>query len=182
MVVGWWVSNKNWILTDLISLSIIVASVKVFKFISLKMALFSFFITICVEVGTLIVIQKTKGTSYDDYLLNSINDPFQLQIPTLVPIIEQKCSWLAVSAIIYPGLLLSYLRRFDQSKNTRIYMITAGSTLFIGSLFWWLLNIFVPFSMPFGIISQPAMIITFCLFAFKRKELRTLWEGKFYDE
>jgi hypothetical protein len=26
------------------------------------------------------------------------------------------------------------------------------------------------------------MIIAFTLFAFKRKELRTLWEGKFYDE
>lgn len=26
------------------------------------------------------------------------------------------------------------------------------------------------------------MIIAFTLFAFKRKELRTLWEGKFFDE
>lgn len=26
------------------------------------------------------------------------------------------------------------------------------------------------------------MIIAFTMFAFKRKELRTLWEGKFFDE
>jgi hypothetical protein len=26
------------------------------------------------------------------------------------------------------------------------------------------------------------MMLSFTMFAFKRKELRTLWEGKFYDE
>ena len=26
------------------------------------------------------------------------------------------------------------------------------------------------------------MIVSFTIFAFKRKELRTIWDGKFYDE
>ena len=37
-------------------------------------------------------------------------------------------------------------------------------------------------SWPFGLIAEPANLALVAFFAWKRKEIRTLWTGKFYDE
>lgn len=76
---------------------------------------------------------------------------------------------------------MAYLKRFDNSRNTKIYLITCICTFLAGSLLWMVLGAFSHFAYPFGLVSEPVMMAVFSFFAFKRKELRTLWEGKFYD-
>jgi hypothetical protein len=93
-----------------------------------------------------------------------------------------RCTFVSITTIAFPGLLVSYLRRFDQSRSTRIYLFTAIGTYFLGSVLWWLTSTFSYYPLPFDAFCEPIMMIAFTLFAFKRKELRTLWEGKFFDE
>lgn len=45
---GWWFSYKNWIINDIVSICIIVGSIKFFKFVSLKQALICFVVTMSV--------------------------------------------------------------------------------------------------------------------------------------
>lgn len=104
-----------------------------------------------------------------------------MQMPTINPVLQQKCSWMPVSAIMYPGVLISYLRRFDTSRNTNIYLITSGILFAMGSLTWMLSSVISSVPLPFGLIAEPAMIGLVCLFAYNRKEISTLWTGKFYD-
>jgi hypothetical protein len=42
LVFAWWFSNKNWILSDCLSICIVVSAIKIFKFVSLKIALVSY--------------------------------------------------------------------------------------------------------------------------------------------
>lgn len=42
MTLGWWFSHKNWIVSDIISLCIVISFIKAFKFVSFKMALVSY--------------------------------------------------------------------------------------------------------------------------------------------
>jgi hypothetical protein len=97
-------------------------------------------------------------------------------------VFNQKCSWLPFNSIIEPGMFFSYLRRFDSSRNTTLYLLMATVTFLIGGIAWMFISIASPVSFPFGLVSEPCMFGLVCIFAYKRKEIRVLWDGKFYDE
>jgi hypothetical protein len=77
---------------------------------------------------------------------------------------------------------MSYMRRFDTSRNTKVYIITCVCVFILGSIVWLVISIFSKDSWPFGLIAEPAAIGLISFFAWKRKEIRTIWTGKFYDE
>jgi hypothetical protein len=90
-------------------------------------------------------------------------------MPTINPVYQQKCSWLAITGIIYPGILMSYFRRFDTSRNTNIYLITSTVIFIVGSFVWMFISIFSIYSWPFATITGPLMLGLVCLFAYKRR-------------
>lgn len=65
---------------------------------------------------------------------------------------------------------MSYVRRYDKSRNSRIYLILSLIIFFIGSLIW-IFCIFLTEGnvLPFGIISDPLTFIAVCLLARQRK-------------
>ncbi len=64
---------------------------------------------------------------------------------------------------------MSYMRRFDDSRNTKIYFITCISMFFVGSLVWLAMSIATEESFPFGLVAEPATLGFVALFAWKRK-------------
>jgi hypothetical protein len=102
-------------------------------------------------------------------------------VPTINPVYNQKCAWLPFTAVIFPGMLFSYLRRFDTSRSTKIYLIIGTLTFLMGGISWMFISIITPVSLPFGLISELCMFSLICLFSFRRREIRTLWDGLFYD-
>lgn len=175
VVLGWWYAGQNWIFSDILSVILIVTIIKVFKFVSFKVALVAYLLMVTIYSTADVIIAIRYQNAFSDYDLYSANTPYQFQIPQLVPSYGQKCSWVSITTIAFPALLVSYLRRFDQSRSTRIYLTTAVATYFIGSVIWWIANALSYYPLPFDAFCEPIMIIAFTLFAFKRKELRTLW-------
>lgn len=182
VVLGWWFAGQNWVFSDILSVIFVVTIIKVFKFVSFKVALVAYLLMLIMYSTAAVIIAMRYQNAFSDYNLYSANTPYQFQIPQLVPSYGQKCTWVSITTIAFPGLLVSYLRRFDQSRSTRIYLTTAVATYFLGSTVWWIASSFSYYSLPFDAFCEPIMIVAFTLFAFKRKELRTLWEGKFFDE
>lgn len=180
--IAWWLTGKNLIISDFISICIIISIIKVFKYISFKTALVAYLIIIAIYSTGNIVVSIIFNESFSNYLLFQDNNPYQFQIPILSEAFNQKCVWVSITTIAFPGLLVSYLRRFDKSRNTNIYFMTSLITYFIGSIIWWVVDTFTYYPIPFDAFCEPVMMLSFTMFAFKRKELRTLWEGKFYDE
>ena len=103
-------------------------------------------------------------------------------MPTINPVYNQKGAWLPFTVIIFPGMLLSYFRRFDSGRGTTLYLITSVITFLIGTVVWTFIILFSPVAIPFGIISGSCMFALLLLFAYRRQELQVLWDGKFYDE
>lgn len=167
--IGWWFSYKNWIINDVVSICLIIASIKIFKFISLKQAVICFSITIAVQLIYVLIFAILLAKSYNNIILNYINSPFQLQFPTINPIYNQKCSWLPVTAIIYPGAVMSYMRRFDTSKTTNVYIITCMFVFFIGSIVWMAMTFGTYLPWPYGLFVNPATFGIVSFFAWKRK-------------
>ena len=61
---------------------------------------------------------------------------------------------------------MSYLRRFDISRNTNIYFLTAITVFVLGSVVWMVISIGSVHSWPFEIVTGPIMMGLFVVFAY----------------
>jgi hypothetical protein len=131
----------------------VVGFIKILKFTSLLAATIGFAVTMTVLLILAGVIYYATGSSYNNLIINNYNYPFLLQIPTINPVYFQKCAWLPFTSVIYPGMLFSFLRRFDSSRNTTLYLVLAAITFFIGGIAWMFISLLSPFSFAFGLVS-----------------------------
>jgi hypothetical protein len=94
VLIAWIFLNQNWILNDVICICMIIMLVRIFKFDSLKVAVLYVFLIITVGV-TDVIVAKIRGVEAgQSFFINHINNAFQLQLPTINPVFDQKCSWL----------------------------------------------------------------------------------------
>jgi hypothetical protein len=153
IVISWWTTNKNWISSDIIGGCVVIAFIKCFKFTSMKMALAMLVTILILEVIGAIIIYKVMGQSYNITILNNFNSPMFLQLPTINVLIDQRCAWLPVTEIIFPGMLLSYLRRHDMNRKTHVYLIMSSIGFCIGSMVWMIMTILNIHAWPFALVS-----------------------------
>lgn len=102
-------------------------------------------------------------------------------MPTITPTYRVNCAWIAFTSVALSGLLVAYLHRFDKSRATNIYLISSVSAYFVGSVIYNIVNAFSRIPIPFDVVCSPFVFLTLSFMAFNRKELRTIWDGTFYD-
>lgn len=102
----------DFITNDFLAVCIVVAFIKLFKFITLSDAVICCGVLMVVETVAAVVYHYTSPEqSYNDVFGRDIVTPLILQIPTFRNSLYKKCSWLAITEIIFPGVAISYLRR-----------------------------------------------------------------------
>ena len=74
--IGYYYSNKNWILNDILFVAIVVAIIKIMKFTNLKITLFALIVGLAVQMTFVSIIHYLTDTSYNDLILNEFNYPF----------------------------------------------------------------------------------------------------------
>ena len=174
--------RENFLLNDILSIIISVGAIKLFKFLNLWNAIICCCV-VFVEENALAVVMHYfyNHMSYNDIFGGTISSPLLMQVPILSYSLYQKCSWLPVSEIILPGITIAYLRRYDDSRDSKLYLII-GNTLFVFSTFLWILiQSLTVHSLPFALITYPFLFVPIMVMAYKRDELTTLLYGRFYD-
>lgn len=71
--IGYYFSDKNWIVNDIICVSIMIAAIKIMKFTNLKISIFTLIVGLAVQMAFVEYIHFAKGTSYNQLILNSFN-------------------------------------------------------------------------------------------------------------
>ena len=89
---------------------------------------------------------------------------------------------MPISTVLFPGLVLSYFRRFDLSRSTYLYHLMGLGAFYVGSIIWMIIDLETVHSLPFAIISEPVTILIVCVQSVRRNEFRILWNGRFHDE
>ena len=166
--IGWFFSSKNWIINDLLAICMIITAIKILKVTSFKIGIIGLSSVLLIELTFILILQLAIKVSYNNTILDYFNFPFELQLPTINAVYNQKCSWLPITSIAYPGIVMAYMKRFDASRDTYLYLFICGLTFLIGSIVWMFISIISPFSIPFGLIAETAMIGLVALFAWKR--------------
>lgn len=62
-----------------------------------------------------------------------------------------------------------------------MYLIVSCITFLLASMGWMMVSLLNFHSWPLDTFTQPLLILIVVLFATKRNEIRTVWDGKFYD-
>lgn len=132
----WWFLNKNWIVSNVVCVCIIISFIKVFKYTSLKVAIFSYLLMLSIYTIGAVLSASQLGSGYQVYFIFIANNPFQFQVPVITPTYQVNCTWVSFTSIALTGLLVAYLHRFDKSRATNIYLISSLMAYFFGSIIW----------------------------------------------
>ena len=178
----YWFSNGHWLINDIMAVSCIVALMKLLKIKSLSLCVFLLVSLLIQEAIVGVVVHYVLHLSYNNYIINTFQNPIILVIPSITPQLYRSCAWLPITSVLLPGLLLSYLRRFDHSRSTMVYFIIGLVSFYIGSALWMVVDLETVHSLPFAIISEPVTIFIVCLQSYRRNEFMIIWRGTFYDE
>lgn len=168
LVCAWYLNNKNWILSDFLYAFIYLAFVKFIKFGSLKMAFFAYLLVAILNASFILISQYALQYYFNNIILTIFNNPFFIFCPCINFIPNEKCSWFFLTSMVYPAIVLCYLKRFDYNNSTKLYSIVYVTVFLIFSGLWLLLSKLSPIIIPFDLINSPVCIVILLLFANRR--------------
>jgi hypothetical protein len=168
IVAGWIFSGKNWIISDIIEIAMFTAAIKIFKFDSLKIALIAYICIGLTDIPFIIATSITKRAYFNNIILSIFNIPFFVMCPVINYFPNQTCSWFFITSAAFPAAILSYLRRFDGNTSACIYSVVFMVSFTIVAIAWIVMSIFVPFTIPFNLVTSPICLLLLLYFANRR--------------
>jgi hypothetical protein len=76
MLMIWWFTSKNWIVSDLISICIIWTLIKIFKYTSLKVALFAYLLFLSLQIIGFVLTEVQDNENSVTFFLYTLNSPY----------------------------------------------------------------------------------------------------------
>ena len=95
---------------------VVVALMKFFKVTFFRFGVILMGSLLGVEMVVGLFVHFGLGISYNNYVINLFQNPIILVLPSLTPQLYRRCAWLPITAVLFPGLVLSRLYRFSISS------------------------------------------------------------------
>lgn len=168
ILASWFILDKNWIVGNFIYCFIFVATLKLVKFGSLKMATITFVVTMSIDVFFIGLAWGINKIYYNNAILSIFNNPLFLMVPTISHYPNRKCSWFFLASMLFPGLLQCYFQRFDSNRSSKIYTIIFFNCYVVTMIVWIIINFYADFTFPYDLLVTPATLVIVVLFANRR--------------
>lgn len=136
MVIVYWLLNGQWLINDVLATCTIVALIKLLKIRSLSTGVVLLGSLLLIEIMVGVFLHYVRKVSYNNWMINMFQSPIILVMPSITPELYRRCAWMPVSAVLFPGLVISYLRRFDKSRGTVVYFVIGLVSFYLGSICW----------------------------------------------
>ena len=176
--------THNILINDIISISISIQSIRIFKFTSFKYILCLCFLIWCYQA--LYMIFKSSDLLlhyYNGILINQFDISFPILIlctqftPYSSLYTEYVC--LSIGEVILPGIYINYLYRFDKKVKLHgnFYYYTGLCIFIIGLFIKILLYCYASLKIPAFSFIFPCLTIIIFYFAYQRKHLEEMLNG-----
>ncbi len=174
----------NILINDIISISICIQSIRIFKFTSFKYILCLCFLIWCYQV--LYMFFKSSDLLlhyYNGILINQFDISFPILILctqfTPYPSLYTEYVCLSIGEVILPGIYINYLYRFDKKVHyhSSFYYLLGLSIFTIGLFLKILLYCYASLKLPAFSFTFPVMTIVVFYFAHQRKQLDEMLSG-----
>ena len=176
--------THNILINDIISISISIQSIRIFKFTSFRYILCLCFLIWCYQV--LYMIFKSSDLLlhyYNGILINQFDISFPILIlctqftPYTSLYTEYVC--LSIGEVILPGIYINYLHRFDKKVHlySNFYYFLGLGFFIIGLFIKILLYCYASLKIPAFSFFFPCLTIIVFYFAYQRKQLEEMLSG-----
>ena len=193
-IIPWGITN-DWVLSDIITIILFIAAINVLKVNKFKNGLFLLIMQIVIDIMWMIffnyLFNRDYSTSqqyrddkqYNDFFGSQMTLPLKIECVFIKPEynVNSKCSWISISNLIIPCLLISYFNRYDNYVNATIYSIMSILAYLIGIITWTVVQSKIDRIIPLSIYINTLMCLLCGLLAFKRNEHYEIWHGLFPD-
>lgn len=176
-----WGIFRNYILNDICAFGIIICLLKLFQIKSLEKSCFITIFAMLFELLWGFIFNYGLRNSYNIFFMSEFCLPLRAAIPTFHNFLYEKCTWILISSLFFPGLALSYLHKFDKSKNIHIYFRVGNAAYAIGGAIWCIITSLVDQTIPLYFFGYPLIIIFCIIVSYLRNEHTELWNGSFYE-
>jgi len=176
--------THNIFINDIISISISLQSIRIFKFTSFKYILCLCFLIWCYQVLYMIIKSSDLLLHYyNGILINQFDISFPILIlctqfaPYSSLYTEYVC--LSIGEVILPGIYINYLYRFDKKikLDENFYYYLGVGIFIIGLFIKILLYCYASRKIPAFIFIFPCLTISVFYFAYQRKQLEEMLLG-----
>lgn len=190
LVSAWWLLNKPWYLNDIICFFMTGTFMKLLKITSLKQGFIFLTIIFITDVLSMtIALNFLTNQSVDSLVEDQYNVPIMFEVQEFHMYLYKLCAWIPITAVLFSGMLIEFLHRFDmyinQSNNqqtaTQVHIKVTFIFYLSGSVIWLIIRWIFYQSIPYSLFTFPFQIIGELLWAYIRRDLDTLWRGNFYD-
>jgi hypothetical protein len=93
-----------------------------------------------IEIIAGLIVHYIIKASYNNLAIQMFESPLVVTFPSITPEFYRKCTWIPLTNILFPGLFISYLRRFDKSRGTFLYLLIGYGSFYFGSILWILID------------------------------------------
>lgn len=176
-----WAITKHFILTDLLTLSIAYFTFRLLKLKALKTSLPYLILITLFEIFWALLVNYAFSKNYAHYFSSEICLPLKIDIPSAFFYQKRVCSFISISDLIIPSLILSYFRRFDLSSRFNVYFPVGLGLYFLALAVWFLICLATGIILNTLIFVLPIVFLAIFILAYTRNENGDLWKGNFYD-
>ncbi len=177
VLVSFYFFSENWILNNLIAIAIALITIRLFKFTNFKLILIMFSLRFLYDL----IWSYYFSQYFSENFRLSNNSQFNLPIKFVCPEFSSSpfnsCNFLPIADIILPGILCTYAKIFDESKEINVYFFSSNASLAAGLV----LNMFVYYSyrlpLPSFLFTGPVMILTVVVIAYNKGHFHKFVEG-----
>ena len=176
--------THNILINDIISISISLQSIRIFKFSSFKFILFLCFLIWCYQIFYMILKSSDLILHYyNGILINQFDISFPILIlchqftPYTSLYTEYVC--LSIGEVILPGIYINYLNRFDRKLHyhSNFYYFLGIGIFLLGLFVKILLYCYAYLKIPAFSIIFPCLTISVFYFSYQKKQLEELLAG-----
>jgi hypothetical protein len=177
-MVIYWFWTKDWLMNDIIALTLAFIFPAVIQIRSYKICFLLLIAIFVFDVYWVFFSERTFKANVMAQTAVSINVPNVIKLPVFSSDPNKSCSMLGMGDILIPTVLFKFFRNYDLEKTTggiyhKVCMgLYALSLLLAGAILY-----IYQYPQPVFFYISPILIIGITSLAIIRKELSSLWKG-----
>lgn len=172
-----YVFTKNWILNNLIGLSLVLMFLKVLKLTSFKVGAAFLSFAFIYDIFWVFYSSLFFGESVMIYVAQHVDLPMKLECPYFSAFpIPYSCSLIGLGDLVLPGLVIVFARRIDRIEGSPYFKVSLLAYTLALVVCGAVLVIFES-GQPALMYISPALIGSLLIVAWRRSELTKLWKG-----
>jgi len=180
IVIVWFISH-NWILNNVIGLSIVCLIFKVIKLPSLKVGTILLSALFFYDIFWVFFSEPIFGKSVMITAATSIDIPNKIVIPYFGDTPYPRCSLLGLGDMVLPGFFVTFNYRWGLFKRTSIYYRSSVLAYAIGVALCGLFLVIFRTGQPALLYIVPSVIGMSVFISWSRGELAEMWKGLPHD-